>query len=65
MYLVEINHRMDRFTIKNYYHKISKYNYSFSIKHGHAHMIVVKNGGCNTSRSKRVEQAFYTKYTGK
>jgi hypothetical protein len=31
----------------------------------HAHMIVVKNGGCNTSHSERVEQAFYTKYTGK
>jgi hypothetical protein len=26
------------------------------------HVIVVKNGGCNTSHSK---QAFYTKYTGK
>ena len=23
-------------------------------------MVVVKNGGCNTSHSKRVEQAFYT-----
>ena len=68
MYLVEKNHRVDRFTIKNYYHKISKYSYSFSIKHEHAHMIVVKNGGCNTYilyHSKRVEQAFYTKYTGK
>ena len=29
---------------------------SFSIKHEHAHEVVVKNGG---------EQAFYTKYTGK
>ena len=28
-------------------------------------VVVVKNGGCNTSHSKRVEQAFYTKYTGK
>jgi hypothetical protein len=65
MYLVEKNHRVDRFTIYNYYHKISKYSYSFSIKHEHAHVIVVKNGGCNTSHSKRVEQAFYTKYTGK
>ena len=37
----------------------------FPIKHEHAHMVVVKNGGCNTSHSKRVEQAFYTKYTGK
>jgi hypothetical protein len=27
-------------------------------------VVVVKNGGCNTSHSKRVEQAFYTKYTG-
>jgi hypothetical protein len=27
--------------------------------------VVVKNGGCNTCHSKRVEQAFYTKYTGK
>ena len=35
------------------------------IKHEHAHVIVVKNGGCNTSHSERVEQAFYTKYTGK
>ena len=25
-------------------------------------MIVAKNGGCNTSHSERVEQAFYTKY---
>ena len=24
----------------------------------HAHVIVVKNGGCNTSHSERVEQAF-------
>ena len=29
MYLVEKNHRVDRFTKKNYYHKISKYSYSF------------------------------------
>jgi hypothetical protein len=35
------------------------------IKHEHAHVVVVKNGGCNTSHSKRAEQAFYTKYTGK
>ena len=35
------------------------------IKHEHAHVIVVKNGGCNTSHTERVEQAFYTKYTGK
>jgi hypothetical protein len=27
-------------------------------------VIVVENGGCNTSHSKRVEQAFYSKYTG-
>jgi hypothetical protein len=27
-------------------------------------VVVVKNGGCNTSHSKRVEQAFYTKYQG-
>jgi hypothetical protein len=65
MYLVEKNHRVDRFTIWNYYHKISKYSYSFPIKHEHAHVVVVKNGGCNTSHSKRAEQAFYTKYTGK
>jgi hypothetical protein len=38
---------------------------SFSIKHEHAYVIVVENGGCNTSHSKRVEQAFYSKYTGK
>ena len=43
------------------YHKISKYSYSFPSKH----VIVVKNGGCNTSHSEGVEQAFYTKYTGK
>ena len=42
MYLVEKNHRVDRFTIENYYHKISKYSYSFSIKHEHAHVVVVK-----------------------
>ena len=28
---------------------------SFSIKHEHAHAVVVKNGGCFTSHSKRVE----------
>ena len=28
-------------------------------------MIVVENGGCNTSHIKCVEQAFYSKYTGK
>jgi hypothetical protein len=44
---------------------MSKYSYNFSIKHEHAHVIVVKNGGCNTSHSKHVEQAFYTKYTAK
>ena len=58
MYLVEKNHRVDRFTIQNYYHKISKYSYSFSIKHEHAHVVVVKNGCCNTSHSKRVKQLF-------
>ena len=31
----------------------------------HAHVVVVENGRCNTSHSQRVEQAFYTKYTGK
>jgi hypothetical protein len=40
-------------------------SYSFSIKHEHAYVIVVENGGCNTSHSKRVEEDFYTKYTGK
>jgi hypothetical protein len=40
-------------------------SYSFSIKHEHAYVIVVENGSCNTSHSKRVEQAFYSKYTGK
>ena len=35
------------------------------IKHEYAHVVVVENGGCNTSHSKRAEQAFYTKYTGK
>jgi hypothetical protein len=59
------NHRVDSFTIQNNYHKISKYSYSFSIKHEHAHKVVVKNGGCITSHNKRGEQAFYTKYTGK
>ena len=39
---------------------------SFSIKHEHAHDVVVKNGGCITSHNKRGEQAFfYTKYTRK
>ena len=28
---------------------------SFSIKHEHAHEVVVQNGGCFTSHSKRVE----------
>ena len=31
---------------------------SFSIKHEHAHKVVVKNGGCITSHNKRGEQAF-------
>ena len=31
---------------------------SFSIKHEHAHEVVVKNGGCITSHNKRGEQAF-------
>jgi hypothetical protein len=38
---------------------------SFSIKHEHAHEVVVKNGGCITSHNKRGEQAFYTKCTRK
>ena len=38
---------------------------SFSIKHEHAHKVVVKNGGCITSHNKRGEQAFHTKYTRK
>ena len=33
---------------------------SFSIKHEHAHEVVVKNSGCITSHNKRGEQAFYT-----
>ena len=33
-------------------------SYSFSIKHEHAYMIVVENGSCNTSHSKRVKQLF-------
>ena len=31
----------------------------------YVHVVVVENGRCNTSHSKRVKQAFYTKYTGK
>ena len=31
---------------------------SFSIKHEHAHDVVVKNGGRITSHNKRGEQAF-------
>ena len=31
---------------------------SFSIKHEHAHKVVVKNGGCIPSHNKRGEQAF-------
>ena len=31
---------------------------SFSIKHEHAHDVVVKNGGCITSHNKRGERAF-------
>jgi hypothetical protein len=38
---------------------------SFSIKHEHAHEVVVKNGGCITSHNKRGEQPFYTKYIRK
>jgi hypothetical protein len=34
------------------------------IKHEHAHVVVVKNGGCNTSHRKRAEQTFFTKYSG-
>jgi hypothetical protein len=30
---------------------------SFSIKHEHAHEVVVKNGGCFTFHNKRGEQA--------
>jgi hypothetical protein len=29
------------------------------IKHEYAHVVVVKNGGCNTSHSKSVEQTFF------
>ena len=32
---------------------------SFSIKHEHAHEVVVKNGGCITSHNKRGKQAFF------
>jgi hypothetical protein len=40
---------------------------SFSIKHEHAHkvLVVVKNGSCITSHNKHGEQAFYAKYTRK
>ena len=62
MYVVERDHGVDRFTVYSCYHKVSKC--SFSIKHEHAHEVVVKNGGCITSHNKRGEQAFYTKYTG-
>ena len=52
---------MDRFTISLI---ITKYQNiainSFSIKHEHAHEVVVKNGGCITSHNKRGEQAFST-----
>ena len=54
---------MDRFTIKLLSQNIAIN--SFSIKHEHAHEVVVKNGGCITSHNKRGEQAFYTKYTRK
>ena len=39
--------------------------HSFSIKHEHAHEVVVKKGSCITSHNKCGEQAFYTKYTRK
>jgi hypothetical protein len=32
---------------------------SFSIKHEHAHEVVVKNGGCITSHNKLGEQVFF------
>ena len=35
---------------------ISKYSFP---------QVIVKNDGCISSRNKRGEQAFYTKYTGK
>jgi hypothetical protein len=35
---------------------ISKYSFP---------QVIVKNGGCISSRNKRGEQAFYTNYTGK
>jgi hypothetical protein len=38
---------------------------SFAMKHEHVHEVVVRNGGCITTRNKCGEQAFYTKYTGK
>ena len=31
---------------------------SFSIKHEHAHEVVVKNGSCITSHNKRVRTSF-------
>ena len=54
MYVVEKkSNRVDRFTISLI---ITKYQNiainSFSIKHEHAHEVVVKNGGCITSHNK-------------
>ena len=60
--LLKKNHRVDRFTIL-YKIIITKYQNiainSFSIKHEHAHEVVVKNGGCITSHNKRGEQVFF------
>jgi hypothetical protein len=59
--LLKKNHRVDRFTISNYYHKYQNIAInSFSIKHKHAHEVVVKYSSCITSHNKRGEQAFYT-----
>ena len=53
------NHRVDRLQYKII---ITKYQniaiISFSIRHEHAHDVVVKNGCCITSHNKRGEQAF-------
>ena len=67
MYVVE--KKITGWIVLQYQIIITKYQNiainSFSIKHEHAHEVVVKNGGCITSRNKRGEQAFYTKYTRK
>jgi hypothetical protein len=65
MYVVEKKSQGGSFYNIELLSQMLLYTCSFSIKHEHAHKIVVNKGGCITSHNKCGEQAFYTKYTGK